>query len=148
MTPKKTNANPEQQKKAKNTVLPLAHAVGRRKCAAARVWVRRGSGKILVNGLDYTAYFDTDFMRGVLMLPFRAVPHCSNYDFQVTVEGGGKVGQAHAVKLGMSRAILTIDEALRANLRQFRLLTVDSRKKERKKYGQRGARRKFQFVKR
>ena len=81
-------------------------------------------------------------------LPFQATPVSSGYDFDVNVTGGGLLGQAGAVKLGIARALVATDESLRQVLRKFDLLTVDSRNKERKKYGQKAARRKFQFVKR
>jgi small subunit ribosomal protein S9 len=127
---------------------PVAHGVGRRKSSVARVWLHRGSGKIAVNGLSHLNYFDTEDMRSRAAMPFNVCPMGTSYDVIANVCGGGKSGQADAVKLGIARAILTIDEAIRPVLRQHDLLTVDSRNKERKKYGQKGARRKFQFVKR
>ncbi len=127
---------------------PKAHAVGRRKTSVARAWLRRGAGKIVVNGLDLEKYFDTQQTRLEATTPFRVVPIMSNYDVQITVEGGGKDGQAGAVKLSIARAFLQLDETIRPVLRKHGLLTVDSRQKERKKYGQKGARAKFQFVKR
>lgn len=142
------------EKKAKSTGsavkkgLPLSHGVGRRKKAVARVFARRGNGKIVVNGKDYTNYFDTELMRLDAATPMRVVSASSNYDFEVNVLGGGLYAQAGAVKLGISRALVAMDESLRAAMRQSRLLTVDSRVKERKKYGQKSARAKFQFVKR
>ncbi len=146
MMPKKTAADSSAKQKTK--IAPLSHAIGRRKCASARVWMRRGSGNILVNGLEYSHYFDTDFTRGQVQMPFKAIAFATNYDYQVTVVGGGKVGQSQAVKLAISRALLKSDELFRPALREHGLLTRDSRIVERKKYGQRGARRKFQFVKR
>lgn len=128
--------------------LPLSHGVGRRKKAVARVFMRRGNGKIVVNGKDYASYFDTEVMRLDAATPMRVVPASTNYDFEVNVTGGGLYAQAGATKLGISRAFVEMDENLRAVLRQMRLLTVDSRVKERKKYGQKSARAKFQFVKR
>ena len=127
---------------------PLSHGVGRRKKAVARVFLRRGNGKITVNGKDYTNYFDTELMRLDAATPLRVVPVAMSYDFDVNVNGGGLYAQAGAVKLGISRAFVAMDEDLRVTLRQSRLLTVDSRVKERKKYGQKAARRKFQFAKR
>jgi small subunit ribosomal protein S9 len=128
--------------------MPLSGGTGRRKKAVARVWARRGSGAIVVNGLDYKEYFDTSAMRLAVGKPLAVHQPAANYDFQVNVFGGGKVGQSHAVKLGISKALLANDATIRPLLRQNGLLTVDSRIKERKKYGQRGARAKFQFVKR
>lgn len=126
---------------------PLAHGVGRRKSSVARVWLRRGTGKILVNDREYTSYFTTDIARLDAAKPFKALKTTS-YDVHADVSGGGINGQAGAVRLGISRALLSLDEAIRTTLRAQGLLTVDSRVKERKKYGQKAARRKFQFVKR
>lgn len=127
---------------------PLGHGVGRRKSAVARVWLKKGSGKITVNGEEASNYFVTDITRMDVGTPFRLLPQAAGYDVSANVKGGGFVSQAGAVKLGISRAMLAVDEALRPELRKHGLLTVDSRLKERKKYGQRAARRKFQFVKR
>jgi len=127
---------------------PVAYGLGRRKTACARVWLRRGPGSFVVNGMEMEKYFDTEIMRLDASTPFRVTPVASNFDIEVNLQGGGKCGQAGAVKLGIARALLQVDEGLRSLLRQHGLLTVDSRQKERKKYGQRGARRKFQFVKR
>lgn len=127
---------------------PLAHGVGRRKKAVARVWLRRGTGAILINGRPHVDYFDTDIMRADAARPFAVVPMASRYDVEANVQGGGHCAQAGAVRLGISRALLTLDESVRLALRENGLLTVDSRVKERKKYGQKAARRKFQFVKR
>jgi len=127
---------------------PLAHGVGRRKSSVARVWLRRGTGAIVVNGLSHVEYFDTDIMRADAARPFTVVPMASRYDVFAKVQGGGLVAQAGAVRLGISRALLVLDENVRSVLRQNGLLTCDSRVKERKKYGQKAARRKFQFVKR
>lgn len=141
---KKVNSTGSAVKKG----LPLSHAVGRRKKAVARVFMRRGNGQIIVNGKDYATYFDTEVMRLDAATPMRVVPAAVNYDFEVNVNGGGLYAQAGATKLGISRAFVAMDEELRPVLRQTRLLTVDSRGKERKKYGQKSARAKFQFVKR
>lgn len=139
------SANTQSQvKKSK----PVAYGFGHRKTATARVWLRRGSGKLRINKREMKDYFDTEVVQIDALTPFRVVPVASNYDVDANVCGGGKCGQAGAVKLGIARALLQIDESLRSVLRKEGLLTVDSRQKERKKYGQRGARRKFQFVKR
>lgn len=124
------------------------HGVGRRKAAVARVWLKKGNGSIHVNGKNYADYFNTDTTRDTVTNPFKIVGLEKNFDAKITVEGGGIVGQSEAVCLGIARALLVADESLKKTLRQASLLTVDARKKERKKYGQRGARRKFQFVKR
>ncbi len=127
---------------------PVAHGVGRRKSSVARVWVHRGKGTVHVNGSDYSSYFDTDAMRLAVQTVFKTYSPASNYDVVANVAGGGKNAQADAIKLGIARALLEANSDARAALREAGLLTVDSRVKERKKYGQRGARRKFQFVKR
>ncbi len=127
---------------------PLAHGVGRRKSSVARVWLRRGKGTILVNGISVKEYFDTDLNRTAAQAPLSVYALAKNYDFAVNVQGGGLSAQADAIKLGIARAILSADEAARSLLREHGFLTVDSRLKERKKYGQKAARRKFQFVKR
>jgi small subunit ribosomal protein S9 len=103
---------------------------------------------MLVNGVEAKEYFCTESMLFALAQPFKVCPIATNYDYDIVVSGGGKMGQADAVKLGLSRTLLALDETVRVVLRQHGLLTVDSRLKERKKYGQMGARRGFQFVKR
>jgi small subunit ribosomal protein S9 len=127
---------------------PIAYGFGHRKTAKARVWLRRGQGKFTINNREMGTYFDTEITRLDAATPFRIVPILSNYDIEANVAGGGKCGQAGAIKVGIAKALLQIDDSLRPTLRQHGLLTIDSRQKERKKYGQRGARRKFQFVKR
>ncbi len=126
----------------------MHHGIGRRKSATARVWLKSGSGAISVNGLDYAKYFDTDATRAAVSTPLNVTGKAKNFDVVANVQGGGRTGQSDAIKLGISRALLTTDESLRAVLRENDLLTVDSRVKERKKYGQKAARKKFQFVKR
>jgi small subunit ribosomal protein S9 len=132
----------------KASLTPLAHAVGRRKKSIARVWLRRGAGNIHVNDLTLADYFDTSLMRNTAAMPFSVCPISTNYDVQVIVAGGGKHGQADAIKLAIARAMVLLDQTLKPVLRSHKLLTVDSRVKERKKYGRKAARRRFQFVKR
>ena len=127
---------------------PVALGVGRRKSAVARVWLRKGNGKMTVNGRSHEEYFDTRFLRIAAMTPFQVCEQAKNYDVTVNIDGGGLSAQADAVKLGMARALASLDETLKPELRKHGLLTVDSRVKERKKYGQKAARRRFQFVKR
>ena len=124
------------------------HGVGRRKSSVARIWVRHGSGNIEVNGMKHVEYFDTDIARDCVTTPLKLSGLDKKIDVQVNVNGGGKIGQSGAVCLAIARALVENDESLRKLFRENNLLTVDARKKERKKYGQRGARRKFQFVKR
>ncbi len=121
---------------------------GRRKSSVARVGIVAGEGSILVNGKDYKKYFSTDSMRLAVELPLNLLDKKADFDITVNVRGGGLSGQADAAKLGISRAMLASDENLRKSLREHGLLTVDARIKERKKPGQKGARAKFQFVKR
>ena len=130
----------------KNT--SLAHGVGRRKKAVARVWCRSGKGDVRVNNLDLARYFDTQIDAENASTPLRVVPMSSQFDMKVTVAGGGKASQADAVKLAIARCFVQLDEASKQALRAKGLLTVDARNKERKKPGQKGARRKFQFTKR
>jgi small subunit ribosomal protein S9 len=134
--------------RSKTTNSPMAHGVGRRKTAVARIWLRRGNGKIRVNGVDYASYFDTKFAADMAATPFRVCPLGASFDVEVNVFGGGKMAQANAVKLGIARAFVEFDENAKPILKKHGLMTVDARKKERKKYGQKAARAKFQFVKR
>ena len=107
----------------------MHHGIGRRKSATARVWLKSGSGAISVNGVDYTKYFDTDVAREALLIPLNVTGKAKNFDVVANVQGGGRTGQSDAIKLGISRALLTTDESLRLVLRENDLLTVDSRVK-------------------
>ena len=122
--------------------------VGRRKSSVARVFLSQGAGKIEVNGRTSQEYFDTDVNRSLLEIPLKLTGTDKTVDVMANVQGGGLAGQADAIKLGIARALLSLDENLKPLLKQNGLLTVDDRIKERKKYGQKAARRKFQFVKR
>lgn len=124
-------------------------ATGRRKTASARVRLNTGgSGKVLVNGRALEVYFPTDSLRTLALRPLAATDSLSKYDVRVNVMGGGPVGQAGAVSLGIARALLENDVNTKAALRTEGLLTRDPRMRERKKYGQPGARKRFQFSKR
>ncbi len=123
-------------------------ATGRRKTAVARVRLASGSGKILINGRKLDNYFTTEVLRGMVNQPFTITQTASKFDIRVNVAGGGPAGQAGAVRHGISRALLLVDAALRPALKADGLLTRDPRMKERKKYGQPGARKRFQFSKR
>ncbi len=133
---------------APKNVKPLAHGVGRRKSSVARVWLKRGKGSIVVNGKDLSIYFDTALTKQDATAAYRLAPNAGHYDMVVNVIGGGLVSQAGAVRLGIARALVANEQELRSVFRQHGLLTVDSRVKERKKYGRKAARRGFQFVKR
>jgi small subunit ribosomal protein S9 len=124
------------------------YGTGRRKTATARVFLRPGSGEIQVNGRALDTYFPSDILRMVVRQPLVLTETAERFDIVATVEGGGIAGQAGAVRHGISRALLEVDGALRERLKSAGLLTRDPRKKERKKYGQPGARKRFQFSKR
>ena len=128
--------------------LGRSYATGKRKDAVARVWVKPGSGKIVVNGRDQEAYFARPVLRLILAQPFEVTGVVGEFDVMCTVKGGGLSGQAGAVKHGISKALQLYEPALRAPLKAAGFLTRDSRVVERKKYGKRKARRSFQFSKR
>lgn len=121
---------------------------GRRKTSVARVRLAAGSGKITVNGREFENYFLTETLRSVVAEPFSATESAGKFDVRVNVKGGGPSGQAGAVRHGISRALIKVDANYRPNLKSEGLLTRDPRMKERKKYGQPGARKRFQFSKR
>jgi len=121
---------------------------GRRKTSVARVRLSSGSGKVTVNGRAFETYFPTDSLRMVVQQPLVVTNNVDKFDVRVNVSGGGPAGQAGAVRHGISRALLLVDAALRPSLKAEGLLTRDPRMKERKKYGQPGARKRFQFSKR
>lgn len=121
---------------------------GRRKTSVARVRLATGSGKITVNGREFEKYFLTETLRSVVAEPFSATETAGKFDVRVSVRGGGPSGQAGAVRHGISRALIKADATYRPNLKTEGLLTRDPRMKERKKYGQPGARKRFQFSKR
>ncbi len=131
---------------AKNT-MTLA-ATGRRKTSVARVRVSEGSGNITVNGLEANKYFDTALQQELLKKPFETAGVVGKYDIIATVKGGGKSGQCGAMVHAVSRALSSSDEELKAVLKKAGFLSRDARMKERKKPGQPGARKRFQFSKR
>ena len=128
--------------------MPSIITVGRRKTAVARVKLTEGSGKVTVNNKDLEKYFPIDVLREEVLRPFLATSTQGRYDAKVRVEGGGPTGQAGAVKLAIARSLVSLDEDHRQNLRNAGLLTRDPRMVERKKYGQKKARKRFQFSKR
>jgi small subunit ribosomal protein S9 len=125
-----------------------AYATGRRKDAVARVWLKPGSGKILVNGREQEVYFARPTLRLVINQPFQVAGREGQYDVVATVVGGGLSGQAGAVKHGIAQALTRFEPALRGAVKQAGFLTRDPRVVERKKYGRAKARRSFQFSKR
>lgn len=125
------------------------HALGRRKAAVARVYLSAGKGNIVVNGRALENYFSLDSLRYIVNQPFGITATEGQFDVKVTVFGGGIKGQAEAIRLGIARALCEVnEEAYRSALKAAGLLTRDSREVERKKPGQPGARRRFQFSKR
>ena len=126
----------------------IAIGTGRRKTAVARVFVREGSGKIVINGKDIKEYFKSEEHVQIVRQPLLVTSMDNKYDILINVEGGGLNGQAAACLHGISRALIQIDQDARTSLKANGYLTRDSRMVERKKYGQRGARRRFQFSKR
>ena len=125
-----------------------AYATGRRKDATARVWLKPGSGKVIVNGKDQEVYFARPTLRLIIDQPFTITDRQGQYDVVATVKGGGLSGQAGAVKHGISQALTKYEPALRSTVKAAGFLTRDSRVVERKKYGRAKARRSFQFSKR
>jgi small subunit ribosomal protein S9 len=121
---------------------------GRRKTSVARVRLASGSGKFVVNGRALENYFLTETLRGVVMQPLAVTETAARFDIQVNVKGGGPAGQAGAVRHGIARALIESDANLRPTLKSNGFLTRDPRMKERKKYGQPGARKRFQYSKR
>ncbi|MFM9973692.1 MAG: 30S ribosomal protein S9 [Beijerinckiaceae bacterium] len=128
--------------------LGRAYATGKRKNAIAKVWIRPGSGKIVVNGRAVEVFFARPVLRMVLTQPLQLVDRMTQYDVMVSVNGGGLSGQAGAVRHGISKALTYYEPALRAPLKKEGFLTRDSRVVERKKFGRAKARRSFQFSKR
>jgi small subunit ribosomal protein S9 len=124
------------------------YATGRRKTAAARVYLRPGAGDVKVNGRPIDTYFPNEVLKMVIKQPLMLTETTEQFDIVVTVAGGGSAGQAGAIRHGISRALLHFNAELRDRLKSAGLLTRDPRKKERKKYGQKGARARFQFSKR
>ena len=124
------------------------YATGRRKSSSARVWVKKGSGKIYVNGKEMNKYFKRPVHQMSVVRPLQEINAPNEYDVKCSVKGGGLSGQAGAIIHGLSRALVNIDSSLKKTLKKNKLTTRDSRKVERKKYGHRKARRSFQFSKR
>ena len=124
------------------------YGTGRRKTAAARVYLRPGAGHVKVNGRTLDEYFPNEVLKMVIKQPLLLTETVESFDIVVSVAGGGSAGQAGAIRHGISRALLHFNAELRDRLKSAGLLTRDPRKKERKKYGQKGARARFQFSKR
>ena len=129
-------------------VVDRFYATGRRKTSVARVWIRPGAGRIVVNRRGFEDYFPRETLRMIIAQPLEVTSTVGQFDIFVTVGGGGPTGQAGAVRHGLSRALARFDEKFRLPLKKAGLLTRDPRMRERKKYGQPGARKRFQYSKR
>ena len=126
----------------------VIHKIGRRKTAVARIYIKKGKGKITVNKKDYKVYFPTLSLQFKINQPFSLTNNEKSFDTNINVYGGGATGQAEAIRLGLARAMCEVDEKNREILKPEGLLTRDPRMVERKKFGQKKARKKFQFSKR
>ena len=124
------------------------YATGRRKTSIAKVWLKKGSGKIYVNGKNYENYFKRENLKMKLLRPFEIINQSTEYDARCNVKGGGLSGQVGALIHGFSKALLMFDSELKSTLKKEKLTTRDSRSVERKKYGRKKARKSFQFSKR
>tara|TARA_B100001250_G_scaffold206741_1_gene177475 strand:+ start:536 stop:952 length:417 start_codon:yes stop_codon:yes gene_type:complete len=124
------------------------YATGKRKTSIAKVWLKKGSGKILVNGKDYSKYFTRANHQMKVLRPLEIIEQSTSYDVKCDVRGGGLTGQAGAMVHGISKALVQFDPTFKSTLKKEKLTTRDSREVERKKYGHRKARRSFQFSKR
>ena len=124
------------------------YATGRRKTSIAKIWLKKGSGKIYVNGKNYEDYFKRANHKMQLLRPFEIINQSSNYDVRCNVKGGGHTGQVGAMVHGISKALLQFDAEFKSALKKEKLTTRDSRAVERKKYGRKKARKSFQFSKR
>ncbi len=124
------------------------YGTGLRKTSTARVYLRPGSGKITVNKRDFNTYFPNEALQMIIRQPLRLTETVEQFDILVNVDGGGTAGQAGAVRHGITRALMEFNQDLRPALKKAGLVTRDPRQKERKKYGQKGARARFQFSKR
>jgi len=124
------------------------YATGKRKSSIARVWLKPGEGKITVNDRELETYFPLDTSRVMIFQPLELTGTLGQFDISVNVQGGGIKGQAGAIRHGITRALLTVKDEFREMLKKAGLITRDPRVKERKKYGQKGARKRFQFSKR
>ena len=128
--------------------MEVINALGRRKTAIARIYLKDGQGNILVNGRDYKEYFPTQILQFQVTEPFEITSNMGKYDISANMDGGGITGQAEALRLAISRALCKINEEYRPALKAKGLLRRDPRMVERKKFGQKKARKRFQFSKR
>ena len=143
-----TQLNPEPVKKIKLDFKDSKYATGRRKSSVARVWLKKGNGMIYINGKKMNEYFKKTNLQISVIRPLTLTKRENEFDVRCTVKGGGHTGQAGAITLGISRALIEFEPDLKTALKKEKLTTRDSRSVERKKYGHRKARRSFQFSKR
>lgn len=128
--------------------MEVTNTLGRRKTAIARIYLERGNGTITINNRDYKQYFSTEVLQNKVIQPLVLTGQNEQFDIRVNVEGGGTTGQAEAIRLAISRALVELDGEVKSKLRADGLVTRDPRMVERKKFGRRKARRRFQFSKR
>lgn len=128
--------------------MSIIHTVGRRKTSVARIYLKKGKGQITVNGKDYTDYFSTDMLRYKVTQPFMLLGEEKKFDVTANVIGGGITGQVEAVRLALSKALVELDAENKPTLKKEGLMTRDPRMVERKKFGRKKARKRFQFSKR
>ena len=128
--------------------MEVISSIGRRKTSVARIYLSSGKGSIVVNDKEVKEYFPSEILQTIVMQPLNTVEAVGNFDIKVNVDGGGPKGQAEAIRLAVSRALVEVDSENRAPLKKEGFLTRDPRMVERKKYGRRKARRRFQFSKR
>jgi small subunit ribosomal protein S9 len=128
--------------------MEVTNTLGRRKTAVARIYIERGNGAITINNRDYKQYFSTEVLQNKVIQPLVLTGQNEQFDIRVNVEGGGTTGQAEAIRLAISRALVELDAEVKPKLRAEGLVTRDPRMVERKKFGRRKARRRFQFSKR
>ena len=143
-----TQLNPEPVKKIKLDFKDSKYATGRRKSSIARVWLKKGSGMIYINGKKMNEYFKKTNLQISVIRPLTLTKRENEFDVRCTVKGGGHTGQAGAITLGISRALIEFEPDLKTILKKEKLTTRDSRSVERKKYGHKKARKSFQFSKR
>ncbi len=147
-SPNLETSNNKSEKKIKIDFKDSKYATGRRKQSVARVWIKKGSGKIYVNGKEMNDYFKRPVHQMLVVRPLNEINASDQYDVKCSVKGGGLSGQAGAIIHGLSRALVNLDSNFKKTLKKNKFTTRDSRKVERKKYGHRKARRSFQFSKR
>lgn len=128
--------------------MEVINTIGRRKKSVARIYMQKGKGKVVVNNKDYTVYFPIPTQQYKIQQPFMITDTTGSYDVKVNVDGGGSTGQVEAIRLAISRALVVINEEYKTLLKAHSLMTRDPRMVERKKPGQKKARKKFQFSKR